>query len=331
MKISFLSEGDAANVLTEYSYCLNKHSDIESKSICTIPHPFNYTIKHDYNINTCNLNEIQEVKQWILNSDVIVFGEEGHPLEQTYRTLREFSNLLGIDLINSGKKLCIWHPGSHYRQNSQFYNEHPLRGKISKHLYAFDLYKLSNKGLNDLPFLVYNYVNFNKKELISNFKNKLKLKKKLICHIPSNPKTKGTDIIKLSTTTLPDNYSFFSTTGISHPEAVEYKTKSLFYIDQFNSIGTYGVAAIEALLNSNLVFCTLHNTHEAITKLTGEPILPFVDLGTTPDPNQINSIISTYANLPDKDLIEIFEGIIQWVGEYYSPKGIINQIENIIK
>jgi|TARA_B110000495_G_scaffold199055_1_gene211844 hypothetical protein len=330
MKISFIAENDFANVLTEYSYCLNKHSeDIQSKSICYKKHVFDYSIQHDYDLETCNVEQKLEAKKWVEDSDVIIFGEEGHPLEQTYRTLREFSNLLGVDLINSGKKLIIWHPGSHYRQNSQFYNEHPLRGKISKHLYAFDLYKLSNKGLNDLPFLVYNYVNFNKKELISNFKNKLKLHKRIISHIPSNPKTKGTDIIINQLRNLPNNFEFITITGIPHSKVIEHKIKSLFYVDQFSNWGTYGVAAIEALLNSNMVFCTLHNTHEAITKLTGEPILPFIDLGT--DPNQINSIISTYANLPDKDLIEIYEGIVQWVEEYYSPKGIINQIENIIK
>ena len=43
-----------------------------------------------------------------------------------------------------------------------------------------------------------------------------------------------------------------------------------------------GVAAIEAILNSNIVFCTLHNTAEAIIKLTGEPVLPFIDLGERP-------------------------------------------------
>jgi hypothetical protein len=49
------------------------------------------------------------------------------------------------------------------------------------------------------------------------------------------------------------------------------------------------------------------------------------------DPNQINPIVSSYTNLPDETLIEIYMGIIQWMGEYYSPKGIINQIKNIIR
>ena len=60
MRISFLSIVDYANVLTEYSYCLNKHSkDIESKSICFQKHPFNYSIQHDYDLETCDKIKIE--------------------------------------------------------------------------------------------------------------------------------------------------------------------------------------------------------------------------------------------------------------------------------
>jgi hypothetical protein len=330
MKISFIAENDWANVLTEYAYCLNTHNkNIEAKSICFRPHRFNYPLQHNYDLHFCSEEQKLEAKQFLEESDVIIFGEEGHPLEPTYRALREFSNLLGLDLINSNKKLCIWHPGTHYRTNSEFYNTHPLKSKIHKHLYAFDLYELSNKTDVDLPFLVYNYVDFNKEQLITNFKNKLKADKKIICHIPSNPSVKGTDIINKSMVDLSNDLSFFTTTSIPYAEVIKHKSRSLFYIDQFNNLGTYGVAAVEAILNSNIVFCTLHNTVEAIIKLTGEPVLPFIDLGK--DPNQINSIVSSYTNLPNETLVEIYTGTIQWMEEYYSPKGIINQVKNIIK
>jgi len=45
MKITFIAEIDFANVLTEYSYCLNKHSDIQSRTVCIRPHGFNYKIQ----------------------------------------------------------------------------------------------------------------------------------------------------------------------------------------------------------------------------------------------------------------------------------------------
>lgn len=333
MKISFIAENDWANVLTEYSYCLNKHSkDIQSKSICFRPHPFNYSLQHDYDLHFCSEKHKLEAKQFIEESDVIIFGEEGHPGEFTYKTLREFSNLLGLDLINSNKKLCIWHPGTHYRTNSEFYNTHPLKDKIHKHLYAFDLYKLSNKTDVDLPFLVYNYINFDKEQLINDFAKKLEFDKKIISHIPSNPLKKGTPIIvdSINKQNLPNNFEFIYTQSlIPHSEVIKIKKSSIFYIDQFNDWGTYGVAAIEAILNSNIVFCSLHNTHEAVIKLTGDPILPFVDLGS--DYAQIPSIIQSIISLSNEELLQSYMGIIEWMEEYYSPKAIVNQIKKIIK
>ena len=77
MKISFLSIVDFANVLTEYSYCLNKHDkDIEAKSICFEKHPFNYNIQHDYDLKTCDKTQIEESKNFLLESDIIIFAEE---------------------------------------------------------------------------------------------------------------------------------------------------------------------------------------------------------------------------------------------------------------
>ena len=62
MKISFLSTWDFGNVLTEYSYSLNKHSkDIESKSISLKKQQFTYNIQHDYDIETCDNRRIEKV------------------------------------------------------------------------------------------------------------------------------------------------------------------------------------------------------------------------------------------------------------------------------
>ena len=108
MKISFLSIIDFANVLTEYSYCLNKHSkDIESKSICFQKHPFNYNIQHDYDVEECDADQIAKSKQFLLESDIIIFAEESWEGQQphlVYKTIEKFSIVYGIDLfkINVG-------------------------------------------------------------------------------------------------------------------------------------------------------------------------------------------------------------------------------------
>ena len=103
MKISFIAKNDFANVLTEYAYCLNKHSeDIEAKSICLHKHAFNYSNQHDYNLWDCTYDQRLEAQKFIFESDIIIFGEEQ---KGDYIILNQIKQILGIDLLNSNKKL----------------------------------------------------------------------------------------------------------------------------------------------------------------------------------------------------------------------------------
>lgn len=332
MKISFIAENDWANVLTEYAYCLNKHSeDIETKSICFRPHPFNYTLQHDYDLYFCSEEHKLEAKQFLEESDVIIFGEEGHPLEPTYRTLREFSNLLGLDLINSNKKLCIWHPGTHYRTNYNFYNNHPLKNKIHKHLYAMDLYRLSLKQDNDWPLHTYQYYDFNYEKYIKDFKSKLDKKPWTILHIPSNSNIKGTSLINQSILDLKLNASKFEykpLTQIPYSEVIKEKNNSLFYIDQVNVIGGYGVAAVESFFRSNLVFCSTYCATEAIFKLTGKYELPIINLDL--NSKDITQTLSYYFNLSENELLSIMEGVGYWIESNYNHQNIVSFFTNLL-
>jgi hypothetical protein len=334
MKISFIAENDWANVLTEYSHCLNKHSeDIECKSICFRPHPFNYSIQHDYDLENCSDEILERARKWVDESDVIIFGEEGHPLENKYRTIREFDALLGLDLINSNKKLCIWHPGTHYRQNYQFYNNHPLRSKIHKHLYSIDLYRLSNKEENDLPIHAYQYVNFSYEKFISDFKSKLKIKPWTILHIPSNASVKGTEQINNIISKLnldPSKFQYKTLEGVPHSQVIKEKEHSVFYIDQYNplSVGGYGVSTLESLFASNLTFSTINNISDSMFKLTGQYECPVISLGTSQEELYfvLNNFILTST---ENQLIEYMEGIGQWLETVYSPQSIVNYFNTI--
>ena len=333
MKISFIAENDWANILTEYSHCINKHSkDIQSKSICYRPHGFKYSIQHDYDLEKGIEEQRLEAKKWVEDSDLIIFGEEGHPLEFTYRTLREFSNLLGMDIINSNKKLCIWHPGTHYRENFHFYNNHPQRHKIHKHLYAMDLYRLSPKLNNDTPLHTYQYCDFNYDKFILDFKTKLDIKPWVILHIPSNIDKKGTKHFRKVISQLnldPKDIVYKELSKISNPIAMEEKKKSIFYLDQFNSAGSYGVAAVERLFNSNFTFSVVHNLLESIPKLTGDNFTPIVPLEY--DVSKLKPTLETFIlNVTQDQLLEYMRGIGKVLEKWYKPENIIQTFKNLL-
>lgn len=335
MKISFIAENDWANVLTEYSHCLNKHSeDIECKSICFRPHPFNYSIQHDYDLENCIDEILERARKWVDESDVIIFGEEGHPLENKYRTIREFDALLGLDLINSNKKLCIWHPGTHYRQNYEFYNNHPLRDKIYKHFYALDLYHLSLKYDNDIPLWPYQYFNFNKENYINNFNKKIKIKPWVILHIPSNSNTKGTkEIVQIINNLKLDHtkYIFKYLNKIPNKEVIKEKEKSLFYIDQFNpNVGGYGIASLEGLFTSNLTFSTVNNIGLSIQKLTNINEIGVIPLGDNFE-TLSNTLEYFLTQTSDEELIKYNEAIGEWIERHYSPQNITEFFKSILK
>lgn len=331
MKISFIAINDFANVLTEYAYCLNKHSeDIEAKSICLKKHAFNYSNQHNYDLLDCTHDQGLEAQKFVFESDIIIFGEEQRG---DYVILNQIKNILGIDLLNSNKKLIIWHPGSIYRQNYSFYNNHPLRKKIHKHFYGIDLYRLSNKEQNDAPMHAYQYIDFNYNKFITTFKEKLNHKPWTILHIPSKTQTKGTNIINRTINDLHLDSSKFQykvLTNIPHSVSISEKQKSIFYIDQFwpQGCGGYGVSTLESLFTSNFTFSTINNITDSMFKLTGKYECPVVPLGTTEE-ELLNTLNHFIKSITEEDLIRYMEGIGKWLEECYSVKSVIKFFKNI--
>lgn len=337
MKISFLSVIDFANVLTEYSYCLNKHSkDIESKSICFQKHPFNYDIQHDYDLGTNDNIQIEESKKFLLESDIIIFSEESWEGQQpnlVYKTISKFSSIYGFDLFEIKAKFCVWHPGSCYREIYPFYNNHPQRDKIHKHFYGIDLYRLSNKEHNDMPIHAYQYIDFSYDKFISDFKSKLKIKPWTILHIPSKTQTKGTNIINQAINNLnldPQKFQYKVLTNVPHSTSINEKQKSVFYIDQFwpQGCGGYGVSTLESLFNSNFTFSTINNISLSMLKLTGKYECPVVPLGVTEEELSI-TLHNFIKNITEDHLIEYMEGIGLWLEECYSVNSVIKFFKSI--
>ena len=333
MKISFLADIDYANVLTEYAHLLNESPDIECKSICLKKHIFEYDLQHDYDVLSCNPNQIKEVIDYIKDSDYIVFGEENSHLRSTYWMLDQFKILTGLDIIELDFKIVVWHAGSNYRNNASYYNSHPQKHKLHKSLYGIDLFRLSNKEEEDAPIHIYQNFNFNYDKFILDFETKLDKRPWTILHIPSNVNTKGTQQINESIEALnldPNKFEYKVLQNLTHPQVIEEKKKSIFYIDQFNSnVGGYGVSTLESVITGNLTFSTANNISDSILYLTKKNEIPLVSLGFTQ--RELYLDLETYIKHMDKDLLlEYMMGIGQWMEEFYSSKAITSQFINTI-
>jgi len=283
-----------------------------------------------------NQEKILKCTQFIRESDIIVFAEEsweGKVPHSTYTTLDQLSSILGFDIFSCDAKFCVWHPGSCYRDVHNFYNNHPLRHKIHKHFYGIDLYRLSNKEPNDIPIHAYQYVDFNYNKFISDFKFKLNKKPWTILHVPSNVNTKGTKQINQSIEDLnldPNKFQYKALTNIPHPQVIEEKKKSIFYIDQFHpqGIGGYGVSTLESLFNSNVTFSTINNIAESMLELTGKDGCPVISLGTTT--GELGTILKALVqNATEEQLIGHMEATGQWLEKYYSTESVINFFKSI--
>ena len=333
MKISFLADIDYANVLTEYAHLLNESPDIECKSICLKKHIFGYDLQHDYDILSYNSTQIKEVIDYIKDSDYIIFGEENSHLGTTYWMLDQFKTLTGLDIIELDSKILVWHAGSNYRNNASYYNSHPQKHKLHKSLYGIDLFRLSNKEENDAPIHIYQNFNFNYDKFISDFEIKLNKRPWTILHIPSNVNTKGTQQITESIEALdldPNEFEYKVLQNLTHPQVIEEKKKSIFYIDQFNSnIGGYGVSTLESVITGNLTFSTINNISDSILYLTGKNEIPLVSLGATQQ-ELYHDLVTHIKVISPELLLEYMMGIGQWMEEFYSPKAITSQFINTI-
>ena len=117
---------------------------------------------------------------------------------------------------------------------------------------------------------------------------------------------------------------------VTHPQVIEEKKKSIFYIDQFNSnVGGYGVSTLESVITGNLTFSTANNISDSILYLTKKNEIPLVSLGFTQ--RELYLDLETYIKHMDKDLLlEYMMGIGQWMEEFYSSKAITSQFINTI-
>ena len=318
---------DYANVLTEYSYLVNEYLEgYESKVVCQRKHVFNYEKQHDYDVKG-NFN-LDEIKKWVSESEYIIFGEETGM--GNFNILTYYSKLLNINLIKD-KKVCVWHPGTQYRQNYQSFNNNKTNNNFFKRLYAIDLYRLSPKTEKDKTLLPYKFYDIDKEGLLKGFIEKINNPPYIILHCPSNPSKKGTQLITKQINSLglnKDKFIYKVIHGQPNDIIMNNKNKSLFYIDQFNDRGGFGVASMESLIKSNFTFSRIDKSLIGLENFYTDKDFPIIDLGTNIESLQ-NKLKSVFL-LEKEDLIEYAKKYVNDILYFYSPQSMVKDFEKSV-
>lgn len=323
-KISFLCFCDYANVLTEYSKIINDYSDkFESRVISLVPHPFKYSLKHDFDLFFESV--IPSAKKWVEDSKYVIFSEEiGHG---TYETLNRVTTKLNIKLTD--KKLSVWHPGTHYRTNYRAFNSNPFNVNLDKIIYAIDLYRLSPKTKKDNVLLPFKNFNIDRDVYLEKMVDKINKNNRLFLHCPSSPEKKGSNAIQQTLNSLKGknfNYSMFA--NQPHDFIMQKKEESLFYIDQFNIESSFGVSSVESLICGNVTMCGINNSVDGILRYGSNTNCPIINLGIS-----IDSLKNKLTEVMDYDknkLIEISENNINYLLECYHGNSVIKYLETKI-
>lgn len=321
--IVFICNTDYANVRTSMSYLINKYSTkYKSKIICIRKHSYYYSICHDYDLYRSKYRKMNEAIEYIKNADIIYWAEEGQAVFLNKR-IPNFAAYI------SNKKKIIGHSGSIYRKNFKYFNNNDLL-KYSYQILNTDLYYLSNNN-NKIPLIQCTLTNpINTEEIINRYSKNDKL---IISHMPSNIKTKGTNIIsKIINRILSINNNVIyleNKVKTKHSKIMELKKNTHIYIDQYNlQIGGFGVSGLEGLANGSIVLSSINKVDKNIWNILNIEPPPIIDIGVST--NELYNIIDNLVKKPKEELLLLSLNSVAWYTKYLYGKNYVDLIEKTI-
>jgi hypothetical protein len=329
-QISFVALSDYANVLTEWSYAINKYTSFRSKCICMKAHPYKYDLKHDYDIHTIDPKTRSDiVVPWFESSDYIMIGNGVCSKSTVIKMIPKDQ----LKSFNKKISFSIFYYGSRYRKGYEVYNERVSTG-YAKRIYAPDLFRLSPKTkYRDYCLFPINNALYekNRDRIQEIVKNKLAQPKLIILHCPSNGgKYKGTKTILNVIASLinkepyKSRFKFVNTSKLPHPKILNLLETALIYIDQFNpEIGGYGVSSIESLSSGCITFCSLNN----LDPDTYTHNIPLVNISNK---ESFKQKLEEYMKKTNDELQEILVRDFQSFMTNYSPPKLCELLEKYI-
>jgi hypothetical protein len=331
--ITFLGAQDYANIMTHWSHYLNQHTNYRSQVVCLRPHPFNYAVKHDYDLKKiANGRAKQELKRRIVSSSVFIIDDTLLGLEKKYHLDADSAlswilrHWFKIDVRLTGLQIGLWHPGSVYRRNHRLFNYQGYQRIIT----APDLYHLSPiKSLTFTYYPIPDPISYD----LQNIQDKIN--KKVILHLPSNPKNKGTVVIdQVVEQFISRNrqYRYIRQSGLPYRQVIALKQQSLIYIDLFSFPtginSSFGLAGFEALLCGNVTLTSLNLDQETSDQLRRNLDLkdsrsPFVNIGTSIE--TFTSVLDDLGTKSDEDFEQMIRGSWEAANQMVDGKQFANK------
>ena len=339
-KITFVAFEDNANVFTNWSSFINEHSNkYQSKSLCLKKHPYNYSLQHDYDILNSSEEELEKARDWLSNSDYIVYSEEDQGCYFQYSTATQLKISLGIDPIfdTKGKKVAFY-SGTAYRKKSQMFKQTD-KASFDRILSPLHLYRLTNKDPKTGCIFMCEKSKMTSSSIKESIVERFSRPEWIISHTPTNRQIKGSDfllkIMEKIQSSSKNPIKYIEKSGLTPQESLDLKKESCFYIDTLSiglgisATGAHGISSLEALSYGNIVLSSTYNMEQrAINKAS----LPFFDteveypirnLGQTVDSacEQIEAVM----NLDKNKLIEMALASYSWYENTSTPEKFVEK------
>jgi hypothetical protein len=319
--ITFLTHCDWANVLTDINLCINKTSTkYKSICVCRSKHFFNYTVKHEYNLEeVCcsgknNCVDYNYILEHITKSDLIIMGCEwwnDNWIERLYPDI--------FNIINK-KQTILYHANDIF-----FFND---KTKIN---FVVPEFNDCNKKLNIIIPGTPVDISDNIDEIVN---RRYQNNKIVVTHVNSRNDgghRKGSLIIneimkKIIEHNKNIQYNFIDYQTKSFDEIMEIKKNTDIYIDQYNNdVGGFGTSSIEALKYGCIVLCTINKLNPSIFEIIEKDNFPIIDISGSID--NLRNILENICCYDKKIIFDITNKNIEWIKKNLSSHNICSILE----
>jgi hypothetical protein len=302
-KVLFLSIHDWANSGYKMCEAVNRHSKrYECHYFAIFNHPFGYHRGGRYIHEYTDTEQVQARKEIV---DALLEAVETCDLIHYKEDVGMLKEIAGVSIPYQTKPTMITFCGSHFRAHDQdIYNQFK---NIARKL-TVTTPNLNGEGMDMdvLPFAV----DEDKYRPIQKSPDCI-----IIGHCPSNPKSKGTDIISpvIEKVCATDNKRLFPFmfNKLPHYMLMEMKRPMHIYIDQI-AHGAYGNSAVESMALGSAVM--------AYSAYGAEGVI------NTPDANTLEEQLMLLVSNPE--LLEMQQFIAhEWFKQYHSYRAVCSRVE----